>query len=436
MDKSEKKFERPIINTKELALYTQNPYETYINGLYYFRGGNSSDIVIRPADDILIKNGGAGALHVYPRLLNDSTVQAGFSKVLQEITSRDLVVSPARDTTGDKYIAEFVKKVLTDGDLNLDEVYRALAESYITGIRVGELLWKKGKHRTPMGFKPKDSRRFRFVEKQDGTMNLNLIKSADELDLIPLPPRKFICQRYWTVHNGDPYGSGLGRVLYNLVKFKRRAIESELLYSDRFSTPTAVCHAPSSATVNEVNEIYNRLSNLSQEVAMVLPDGYKLDFVDPGGKPDIFVGIRDYLTQEITLLIAGESEAGNPESGSRASSEVANTVRIVKAKELSELISYTLNRTLVRWIVDLNFGSNVRSPSIKRDFRMDEESTLTVTDIVAMKEKLALEPTKEWMANHFRVEFSEEETARAPGEPAEPVSEFEGKTVDELVGLL
>lgn len=421
MPKSTKRFDRPPIETTELAPYTSNPYQTYVNGLHYFHGtGVKGDIVIRPNDEILIGKGGPSALNVYSRLLNDSTVQSAFSKLIQEMTSRELVVKAASDSAGDLAIAEFVEKVLKEGDLDMDEIYRSLAESYITGIRIGEVIWQKGKSIVPVNFKTKDTRRFRFVETDKGITELRLIENLNETELLRLPPRKIIFQRYWTNHDGDPYGSGLGRILYSLVKFKRRAIESELLYSDRFATPTAVGTAPLSATINEVNQLHDRLASLSQEVAMVIPEGYKLDFVSPNGHPDIFSGIRDYLAKEITTLIAGESEAGNPDAGARASSEVANDVRQVKSKEISELISSTLNRTLIRWIVDANYGVKVKSPTIYRDFSPESSSELSITDVVALVEKLSLRPTQEWIERTYMVEFEEPETDSKEGEDKEP----------------
>jgi phage gp29-like protein len=57
--------------------------------------------------------------------------------------------------------------------------------------------------------------------------------------------------------------------------------------------------------------------------------------VEPHGSPDVFKNLIDYIDKEISVLICGENEAGQAEAGSRASSQVANTVRVVKASELS-----------------------------------------------------------------------------------------------------
>jgi phage gp29-like protein len=202
------------------------------------------------------------------------------------------------------------------------------------------------------------------------------------------------------------------------VKFRRRALESYVLYGDRYATPTAVATAPLSASSAEIDTVYDHISNLSQETALILPEGFKLDFVNPQGTPDVFKNLIDYIDKEISLLICGENEAGQAESGSRASSQVANVVRVVKASELSESISHTLTQTLVRWIVDLNFGVDVASPTLSREFRI-EESGLTSSDLLVLSE-LGYKPTRDWIKRHFRVDLEEEGPEFTTTEEQEP----------------
>jgi phage gp29-like protein len=249
---------------------------------------------------------------------------------------------------------------------------------------------------------------------------------------VELPKRKFIVSRYYVSHNGDPYGSALGRILYPLVKFRRRAIESYVLYGDRYATPTAVAKAPLSASTRELDTLYDHLSNLSQETAMILPEGYELEFVTPSGSPDVFKNLIEYIDKEISVLICGENEAGQAEAGSRASSEVANVVRVVKASELSEMLSQTLTQTLVRWIVDLNFGTDVAAPSLTREFRI-EESTLTMPDISLMVQS-GWTPKKEWVERHFRVELEDKKESVEPA--AEEVTNYNPDEDQDLFGSI
>jgi phage gp29-like protein len=253
----------------------------------------------------------------------------------------------------------------------------------------------------------RDQRRFVFQEKEDAQTGFTMrcLTFNRMFEGVELPNRKFIVNRYWTLHNGDPYGASLGRILYPLVKFRRRAIESYVLYGDRYATPTAVAKAPLSASTKEIDTLYDHLSNLSQETAMILPEGYELEFVNPAGSPGVFKDLIDYIDKEISVLLCGENEAGQAEAGSRASSQVANVVRVVKASELSEMISQTLTQTLIRWIVDLNFGTDVAAPILTREFRI-EESPLTMPD-VALLIQSGFTPKKEWLERHFRVELED-----------------------------
>ncbi len=420
-----KRFDIPPVPKGEVAQYSSNPYNRQTLFGYYPGLNGSGDAIVRPNDELLIQKGGMTALIIYQRLLFDSNVQAAWDKVVQEITARALIVDPASELPGDIAVKEYVEEQLED--LRVDEIFKAMLEAYVVGFSVGEVMWR----RTKSGVKaydvrPRDQRRFLFKEdeKADMGFTMKMVEASNTYEGIDLPARKFIVFRYWTQANGDPYGCGLGRILYPVVKFKRRALESQLLYSDRFANPTAVATAPLAATTAEIDALYEHLANLSQETALILPEGYNLDFVNPQGSPEVFSQLRDSLIKEINVLIAGEEETGNVEAGSRASSEIAQTIRQVRAQELSELLCATLNETLVRWIVDLNFGTNVIAPKIRRDFRIEEGSKLSMGDIGTMIEKAGYRPTKNWIENTFRVELEEPEENEG-GEPPEIEDEEE-----------
>jgi phage gp29-like protein len=375
----------------------------------------SGNTIVRSSDDLIIQKGGNRALSVYQRLLLDEQVQGSFSKLLQEITSRPWFVEEYSEKPGDLAVRDFVAETLAE--LPVDEIYKGLAEAVIVGFSVGEVMWKKTRRGViPFDVRMRDQRRFVFQEAEDSLTGFTMrcLTFNRMFEGVELPARKFIVNRHWSQHNGDPYGSGVGRLLYPLVKFRRRALESYVLYGDRFATPTAVAKAPLSASTAEIDTIYDLISNLSQETAIVLPEGFDLNFADPSGNPEVFKNLIDYLDKEISLLICGENEAGAAEAGSRASSQVANVVRIVKASELSEIVSHLLTKTLVRWIVDLNFGVDVAAPTISREFRM-EESQLTVADVSLLIQN-GFKPKKGWISRHFRVELEEDLKPLYPGQ--------------------
>ena len=412
-----KRFQIPAIPKGESAAYTKNPFESSIlNG--YIGTGSETELIVRPNDELLIQKGGAEAFNIYNRLIFDETVQTAMIKMTQEVTARPWKLEPASEKPGDIAVRDWVEEKLIQ--LQMDEIYRGLLEAYIVGFTVGEVMWRRTKSGIiPYDFRFRDQRRFRFEEMEEADYGFTMRMATREKPFmgIELPARKMVVFRYWAQNNGDPYGAGLGRVLYPLVKFKRRALESQLLYSDRFANPTAVAKAPLSATAAEVDTLYDHLSNLSQETALVLPEGFELEFVNPGGSPETFQQLRESLARNITVLIAGEDEAGSADAGSRASSEVAQTVRMSRAKDLSELVSHQLNDSLIRWMVDLNFGTNVASPKIFRDFDPKEDVQLTMAEVATMVKDVGYAPTEEWLTDRFDVEV-EDKPAPQEGGPA------------------
>ena len=109
-------------------------------------------------------------------------------------------------------------------------------------------------------------------------------------------------------------------------------------------------------------------------------------------------------------MIAAEDEAGSQGAGSKASSEVAANVRLQRAKQLSMMMCDTINSTLVRWTVDLNFGTNVRHPQLWRDFEPQEDLSLDMAAVATMVKDLGLRPTTDWIKERFNVELEEDDS--------------------------
>ena len=88
---------------------------------------------------------------------------------------------------------------------------------------------------------------------------------------------------------------------------------------------------------------------------------------------------------------------------------MAQSVRLSRAHDISQLISTTLNKGLIRWIVDLNFGTNVLAPKILRDFEVKDDVSLSMSDVATLVKDVGLRPTVEWISDRFNVDLEEEE---------------------------
>ena len=107
-------------------------------------------------------------------------------------------------------------------------------------------------------------------------------------------------------------------------------------------------------------------------------------------------------------------------------------MRVVRASELSESISHTLSQTLIRWIVDLNFGTDVAAPFLTREFRI-EESNITVPDLSLLIQS-GYTPRKEWIERHFRVELEEKDGKE--GEPEGDQTTYDPQEDQDLFGSI
>lgn len=366
-----------------LAGYKADPYAFAGNG--YITGGT----ILPRRDDILIEEGGGGprAIEKYMRLFNDSHVISAWEKITGEIVQRKWEVDPASPAERDEEVAEFVRQVLYRMGTNTRQAYgkemlvssnsafdtfiRGMCESLILGIGIGEVCWmKQGSYIVPAEIKIRDPRRFLFVLNEDGTISPRLLTVDSAVEGLPLPLRSMVIHRHWSYSNFmDPYGTGLGRQLYSLVEFRRTLLSFWLQYADKHTTPTAVGKFSLGTPDEEVNALFTALQRLGQETALVIPDEMEVSWLESQGRSEVYEKLIEYVDQQISFVLNGENTVGQETGnvGSYARDQVSDSIRMRKAKAFSEELDETLNATLIRWIVELNYpGAAI--PRLRRNF--------------------------------------------------------------------
>ena len=249
-----------------------------------------------------------------------------------------------------------------------------------------------------------------------------------------------VIHRHWSYSNNmDPYGTGLGRQLYSLVEFRRTLLSFLLQYADKHTTPTAVGTFSLGTPEEEVKSLFTALQRLGQETAIVIPDEMEVKYITADSRADVYQNLIGYIDQQISFIINGESTVGQDtgSTGSYARDQVADSVRMRKAKALSEQLDETINGTLIRWIVELNYpGSSV--PRLKRNFtdleqREDPVKTVQIltqlqavwyqpSDLDWLRDKLQIPSLeKVEMAPEMGAGMSEPQTADAGESDAKPV---------------
>lgn len=410
-------------------------------------------------DDILIEEAGGGprAIEHYTRLFNDSAVMSAWEKLVGEIIQREWEVYPASGSDRDEEVAEFVRQsiyhlgtngrqsrgrdMLVNSNSGFNSFVKGMCEALILGISIGEVAWiRQGGYVVPSEIKIRDPRRFQFVLNDDGSISPRLITVQSPVEGLPIPLRSMVIHRHWSYSNNmDPYGTGLGRQLYSLVEFRRTLLSFWLQYTDKHTTPTAVGTFSLGTPEEEVKSLFTALQRLGQETAIVIPDEMDVKYLTADSRGDVYQALIGYIDQQISFLINGESTVGQDtgSTGSYARDQVADSVRMRKAKALSEQLDETINGTLIRWIVELNYpGSSV--PRLKRNFTDLEqrEDPIKTVQMLTQLQAIGLKPHDlDWLRDKLqipsleRVEMapemgagmSEPQTADAGESDAKPV---------------
>ena len=433
----------------ELATPVNSPLGSYAPSF----GGR---VRLQSQDRTLVDNGGVGlrSLEIYQALLNNPQVYSAWDKTVSEITSRAIVVEPASDSEEDKYIAKFVETQLKSmGSAQvglvlptasgLDNLIRCACTAYITGISPVELVWSRlpDGTRTISYFKPRDPKLFSMeFDEVEGKTRPRLLTRDDALRGQALPDRKFVMFRYWSVPTDDEYGQGLGRQLYYAVEWQKQILSFWLQLIDKTVLPSTIGSYDETAAAKEslVADFKSAVASFGQDSSIVLPPGFKIDTTAfPTGTQAQLSELLSVMDAYISNVITGESSIGQAGAGSAGKDQIANEVRVMKAKALSDLIHETLNQTVVRWLVDANFGTQAASPRIWRDFtsQVDEppktldevQSIAEFVDILGKLDQVGIKVDQDYIGSRLNVPLKGKAkpgqaqaaggTARPPGAP-------------------
>jgi phage gp29-like protein len=370
---------------KEIATIGKDPWVITFGG------------VLRNQDDTLLTRGGGKGLKIYDEIERDCHAFAVLQKRKLAVIAREWQVVPASDSTLDKQAADLVKRQL--GNLKFDQVCLKLLDATLKGYSVGEVIWETdGSEIVASRVKVKPQRRFVFDENQEP----RLLTQADLITGEPLPPRKFIVHRYGEKDDDNPYGLGLGHKLFWPVLFKRQDITFWLTFVDKFASPTAVGEYPAGTSDADQKKLLAALSSIASEAGIAIPQGMLVRFLEAArsGSIDTYERLARYMDEQISECVLGETLSTNVGTvGSKAASQTHNEVRTELSKADGDLLSDTLNETLVRWIVELNLpGAGL--PKVWRDFTEADDLKLRSERDKNLTE-MGFEPDEQYISDTY-----------------------------------
>lgn len=180
------------------------------------------------------------------------------------------------------------------------------------------------------------------------------------------PDRKFIALVFGRDAR-NPYGRGLAQRAYWYYWFKKNTLRFWAIYNEKFGAPTAVATYRPGTSDDERRKLLDVLDSLQSDAGVVVPESVTLRLLESNARGDgskSFSEMARFCNDEVARIVLGATLTSGEghRSGSLALGTVHNAVRQDYIEADARLLAETINGTLVRWLVDLNFGPDAAAP--------------------------------------------------------------------------
>ena len=327
----------------EFANRLIDPFETHYMG------------VLRTNDPLLLERGNGG-VELYRDLRRDGKVFAGLQKRQLSLVGKAWQVEPVdKESAKGKADAETVTSILKG--MAFDQLCKDMLEALLAGFAVAEVVWTIRNHLVvPDRVVKRAQKRFVFVQDdEDKPAQLQLLTREAMQRGIPVPERKFIVHRV-NPEDDNPYGTGLGLQLFWPVYFKRKGIVAWNKLCDRFGSPTPHGKYPRNAGTKEKNTLANALRAFSNDGWVMTPEGMEIGLLESklNGNVTTQQALCEYMDEWISEVLTGQEPRSTGGGALAAASKERQNVRQDLTQADSDLLSDTLNATLIAWICELN----------------------------------------------------------------------------------
>ena len=336
------KVTAPELNT-EVANRLRDPFEQLFEG------------VLRTNDPLLLERGHGGhSFELYRDLKRDGKVFSGLQKRKLALISRPWQVDPIEDGEAGQRDAAMVLAMLKS--VMFDKLCSELLDALLVGFVPTEIVWTvRNGLVTPDRVVKRAQRRFVYVQLDaNAAPELRLLTASNMLTGEVLPPHKFIVHRV-NPEDDNPYGTGLGLQLYWPVFFKRKGILSWNKLNDRFGSPTPWGKYPKNSGPKEKGTLFDALKAMSNDGVMMTPEGMSIELLESKLTGSIstqkdLCAYMDGWIQEVIL----SQEPGKSTGATAASANEREDVRLDLVQADADLLSDTLNSTLIKWFCEFN----------------------------------------------------------------------------------
>jgi phage gp29-like protein len=362
----------------------------------------------------------------------------------------DFNVEAASSAPDDVRTADFVRETLLEGDLDLRGRIFDIEDALGKGWSVSEIIWDlEGPEWRPKELVWRDPKFFiwdwisgdellvrtlgeapAYRDGRPGALTAWIRPTPEgPVGLQPgsarLWPYKFVVHKS-AAKSGLPVRGGLARIAAWVWLFKMYVLKDWVAFAEVYGQPLRVGKYGAGSSAADRQALLNAVANIGVDAAAIIPDSMLIEFVEnktQAASNQLYEQFCDWLDRQTTKGILGQTLTTElPKGGgSRAAAMVHDMVRRDIAMDDARRLSETLNRDLVKPLVDLNLGPRRRYPKIRIGFP-DESDLARLSGALTPFIDRGLPVAQKAILDKFGL------AAPAPGEPVlHPAEKLSGQ---------
>ena len=338
----------------------------------------------------------------------------------EALTQLDIVVSPASKEKDDVRAADMVRAMLDSPSINIENALFDILDAIGKGFSASEIIWETSNREWfPRCLKWRDPRWFTFdwisgeeLLVRSLSNDANSIPADGERSTPargshlggnsffgamrgnrgiqpmtePMLPYKFITH-VAKAKAGLPIRGGLARAAGWSYLFKNYVLKDWITFAEVFGQPLRVGKYGSGATEQDKETLLQAVANIGTDAAAIIPESMVIEFTEArqNGSAELYQSFCEYLDAQVSKAVLGQTlttEMPNG-GGSRAAAQVHDSVRHDILSADARRLAATMNRDLVKPIVDLNLGPRLCYPQLSLGLPDDSDAKQFV-EIIAM----------------------------------------------------
>lgn len=290
----------------------------------------------------------------------DLHYQGVLGKRKRSISQLEMNVEDASSSADDKAAAQLIRDFVDRLELQ-DELFD-IQDAISKGYSNTEICWDTSETQwMPRELKYRLPTWFRLSPEDGETMEM-----WGDTGYVPLQPYHFITHKV-RAKSGIAIRGGLARSAAWCYLFKNFDIKSWVIFADTYGQPIRIGKYGPGASDTDRATLLRAVANIATDCAAIIPEAMTMELIEAkmSGNSELFGSLAAYLDQQMSKAVLGNVGTTDAIAGGHAVGKVHREVELDIEKSDAKQLERTLNRDLVRPLIDLNMGPRAKYPRLK-----------------------------------------------------------------------